>query len=289
MNPSDSVSRVELQRLVRRGRGFAGAQRWRLDPRPRALPDFLILGAQKAGTTSLYSQLVAHPSVLPATKKEVHYFDRRRRAEGWYRAHFPSRAELALVAERTGRSLTGEASPYYLFHPAVPQRVRRTVPDARLIAVLRDPVERAISGYHHQVRHGHEHRPIELALDPRHAVVTAPETDDRWYDAPGPARRLTYLARGHYAEQLERWFSCFAREQVLVLESTALRAGSLPAAVLSFLGLPRDAVPAVADQNVGSYARPASAVERMLRDYYRPHNERLFSLLGVTWDWPVER
>lgn len=267
---------------ARRGAQLAAAH---LDPRPRALPDFVIVGAQKAGTSSLYGQLAAHPSVVPALRKEVHFFDRRPARLARYRAWFPTRATLALVAERTGRGITGEATPYYLCHPAVPQRLRDAVPEARIIVVLRDPVARAISGYHHCVRHG-ERRPIDVALDPANAEVLPPASDVRWYDSPhSPLRNCGYLARGRYAEQLERWFAVFPREQILVLDSEVLRAGRIPDTVLSFLELPGDDVPVVADRNVGSYPPPATALEAELREYFRPHNERLVSLLGVELPW----
>jgi hypothetical protein len=260
----------------------------RVDPRERALPDFVVLGAQKAGTSSLYGQLAAHPSVVPALRKEVHYFDRAPGPVAAYRAWFPRRAVLDRVAARTGRGITGEATPFYLFHPAVPERLRAVVPEARLIVVLRDPVARAISGYHHAVRMGDEHRPIEVALDPAAAETLAPPDDVDWYDAPRcPARRRGYLARGRYAEQLARWLAVFPREQLLVLDSDALRGGRPPAGVLAFLGLPGDAPAAVPDRNVGTYARPASAVEARLREYFRPYDAALASLLGIELPWPT--
>lgn len=258
----------------------------RVDPRERALPDFVVIGAQKAGTSSLYGQLSAHPSVVPAVRKEVHHFDRPPTGLDRYRAWFPRRATLDRVARRTGRGITGEATPFYLCHPAVPVRMRAVLPDVRLIAVLRDPVARAISGYHHAVRVGDETRPIEVALDPSAGDELAPETDAAWYDAPGcPLRLHGYLARGRYAEQLARWFAVYPREQVLVIDSATLRDGRVPDAVADFLDLPRAAAAAVADRNVGTYATPASDLEAVLRDYFRPHDERLASLLGVELSW----
>jgi len=258
----------------------------RVDPRPRALPDFVVIGAQKAGTSSLYGQLAAHPSVVPALRKEVHFFDRAPAPVAHYRAWFPRRASLDAVAARTGRGVTGEATPFYLLHPAAPARLHAVVPDARLIVALRDPVTRAISGYHHAVRVGDEQRPIEVALDPTAAEVLAPATDAAWYDAAAcPVRLRGYLARGRYAEQLERWLAVFPRAQLLVVDSDALRGGRVPADVLAFLDLPADGVAPVADRNVGAYAAPTSGIEGPLREYFRPHDERLASLLGIELPW----
>ncbi|HEX9782521.1 MAG TPA: hypothetical protein VGA56_07280, partial [Opitutaceae bacterium] len=104
------------------------------------MPDFIILGAQKAGTTSLYAYLLEHPQVLPARKKEVHYFDLRyERGERWYRSHFPSQRAMQARGRSLGnRVITGEATPYYLFYPRAPERVASVVPNAKFIVLLRD-------------------------------------------------------------------------------------------------------------------------------------------------------
>ena len=258
----------------------------RVDPRPRALPDFVVVGAQKAGTSSLYGQLAAHPSVIPALRKEVHFFDRPPAPLARYRAWFPTIAARERLAARTGRGITGEATPYYLCHPAVPQRLREAVPEARVIAVLRDPVARAVSGYHHAVRVGDERRPIEVALDPAAAEDLPPAAAVAWYDDPRcPLRLHGYLARGRYAEQLERWFAAFPREHLIVLDSDELRDGRIPDAVRTFLDLPPGDGAVVDDRNVGAYAPPDPGVEATLREYFRPHNARLVSLLGVELPW----
>src|SRR6187397_1377370 len=119
----------------------------------RALPDFLILGAQKAGTTALYSYLRRHPAIVGPSWKEVSFFDRHyARGEAWYRGNFPTRLRHALAERRAhARAIAGEASPSYVFHPSAPERVAALVPDARLIALVRNPIDRALSHYHHEV------------------------------------------------------------------------------------------------------------------------------------------
>jgi hypothetical protein len=258
------------------------SRRW--NAHGRVLPDFVILGAQKSGTTTLYTQLGTHPAVMPALRKEVHYFDASPRPIEWYRAFFPRRRAVEARRSAVGHAATGEATPFYLFHPAAPARLRAAVPHARLVVVLRDPVERAVSGYHHAVRMGDETRPIDVALDPANVEVLpdAPE----WYDDPAcPARLRGHLVRGHYAEQLERWFATVPREQVLVLETRELAGGVALGKTLDFVGLPRPAVDPEADRNVGAYDSPDPEIERRLRDYFAPHNDRLFTLLGSRFDW----
>ena len=121
-----------------------------------ALPDFLLLGAQKAGSTSLYVHLMQHPQIIGVARKELHFFDYKSAlGSWWYRTNFPTKAEMAQRSAALGKPvLTGEASPYYLFHPHAARRIARLLPDVKLIALLRNPVDRAFSHYHHEVRGG---------------------------------------------------------------------------------------------------------------------------------------
>jgi len=219
---------------------------WRLRTAAfRVLPDFLILGAQKAGTTSLHRYLEEHPCVLRPATKEVHYFDLKYdRGLDWYRAHFPTTLARALAC-RVGRApaAAGDASPYYLFHPLAPRRAFETVPNALLLVLLRDPVTRAHSHYRHAVRHSVEDCPTfaeAIALeDERLAGERERIVADGRYDS-FHFRHHSYLARGCYADQLRAWFEYFPRERFLILKSEDLFGdpGSTFARVLAFLGLP---------------------------------------------------
>ena len=247
----------------------------------RPLPDFLILGAQKAGTTALYAYLRWHPSVTGPSWKEVSFFDRHwRRGVPWYRGHFPLR--------RAGR-LVGEASPGYLFHPLAPERVRETVPGAKLIVLLRDPVDRALSHYHHEVALGREPLSFEEALDAE-AERTRGE-EERLVREPGYFSHAwwdhAYVARGRYAEQLERWLAVFPRQQLLVLASEQLATD--PSAtyrrVLDFLGAaPHDLAryPRVYEQR---YEEMAPSTRRRLALTFAEPNRRLYELLGRDFGW----
>ncbi len=184
------------------------------------MPDYLIIGAQKAGTTSLHSWLEAHPAVLRARGKELHFFDLRYgRGVGWYRSCFPLRGARQRVADAEGAAVTGEATPAYLFHPEVPARVAAVLPEVRCVAVLREPVARSHSHWRHEGRAGRERRPFVDAVRDELDSLTAgrgPTPDDPLF------RRTWYLSRGHYAEQLDRWFAHIGREQVLVLRAETM-------------------------------------------------------------------
>lgn len=258
----------------------------------RVLPDFVIIGVHKGGTTSLYDYLAGHPQVVPGFEKEVHYFD-----SNWdgdidsYRASFPNEARMRFVERRHGQALTGEASPYYISHPHIPKRVATMVPDARLILLLRNPVDRAVSAFHHNRRRT-SHEPLdslEAAID-RELDELADELPRLIADEHHPDYEYAwhcYLRRGVYVDQLKWWHEHFDREQLLVLQSERL--GAQPEEVFDevrrFLGLSEWSPPVFERLNANTYADVDPAVRRRLVDYFAPHNERLFDYLGERYDW----
>lgn len=247
----------------------------------RVLPDFLIIGAQKAGTTSLYAYLGAHPKITAALAKEVHFFDYNfGLGEAWYRAHFPTLWERW----RGDFLVTGEASPYYLFYPLAAPRAKQIVPKAKIIVLLRNPVDRAYSHFHHQVRLGLEELPFEQAIE-QEATRLQGEfeqilVDDEYYSFN--YQNYSYLARGMYAEQLERWFRFFPREQFLILDSSALyqQTARTLERTLEFLQVPPGPPQTFGVKNDGSYAPMDERVRAQLSEFFAPHNERLFALLN---------
>lgn len=206
---------------------------------PRMRPSFLVIGAQRSGTTSLYRALVAHPRILPALRKEVHYFDfQYRKGPAWYLAHYPPHSRWA----RAQGVHTGEASPYYLVHPLAPERAYTFDPAMRIIAILRDPVLRAFSHYRQNVARGREALGFEeaLAAEPERLAVDAHRlTVPPHYYSRGH-HFYSYADRGRYAHHLSRWLRTFAAEQVLVIEAEALFTNPTAtlAAVFAFLDLP---------------------------------------------------
>ncbi|MBA3473382.1 MAG: sulfotransferase domain-containing protein [Rubrobacter sp.] len=225
------------------------------------MPDFVIIGAGKCGTTSLYDLLTRHPHVERAALKEPHYFDYNfEKGIEWYRSQFPP------SKWRNGRrTITGEATPY-LSHTPVPERMTEVVPQARLIVLLRNPVDRSYSYYHREIRHVRETRTFE------EAVKASPE----------------YLTGSIYVDQLLRWSEFFDEEQMLVLKSEDFfeREFDVLKLVLDFLGLPDWEPRASKIRNKGRYEQEmAPATRKRLEEYFEPHNQRLYEHLGVDFGW----
>lgn len=271
--------------------------RWlgRLTSAWRPLPEFLVIGTKRGGTTTLFRALQDHPLVLPMFPaaqdlKSPHYFDLDfDRGEAWYRSHFATRR--ARRARREGMPVTGEASPYYLFHPGGAARVRMTVPDARLVVLLRDPVDRAFSHHWDRVKEGFETLSFAEAIDREdERLASERERLERDPGAVSPEyEHHSYVARGRYAEQLEQWYQHFPREQLLVMRSEDLYRdpASVYARTLAFLGLTPHEYTRPYTKLHGHTDRPtmpADQAER-LRSYFAPHNERLAELLGTEVWW----
>ncbi len=257
----------------------------------RSLPDFIIVGTQKGGTSSLYASLCLHPQILPVTAKELHFFDLQfDRGIAWYRAQFPLQPSR-LYARWTKHpvTLSGEASPYYLFHPHVPQRIAALVPHVKLMSLLRNPIDRAYSHYHHNVRKQRESLSFAEAIR-REPERLQPELDrlqlDDRYISP-THQHFSYLARGLYIDQIQRFEAVFPQAQMLTLSSDRLfeQPHETYHDVLAFLGIPPWSPPHFKPRNVNSYTQIDSATRQQLRDYFDPYNQRLYAHLGQDFGW----
>lgn len=260
--------------------------------RVRVLPNFLIIGSQRAGTSSLFSYLRTHPAVVPSYVKEVHYFDRNfQRGLGWYRSFFPTVAYREVVRRRTGlEPAIGEATPGYIFHPLVPERAAGLLPQVKLIVLVRNPVDRAYSSYWHRRAQGLEDLPsFEQAIAKESQRLEAEESQTLdGDDYTSSARRLhSYLTRGLYAEQLTRWFGLFPRDQFLIERSEDFF--TEPAAVMKrvcdFLELPDLNLSDYRIHNSLSSGRMEPGTRRDLAEYFFPHNQRLYELIGRDLGW----
>ena len=257
MNPPQQAAGHSLPMILRRK---AGSLRFwlRVWLRIGSLPNALIIGAAKAGSTSLFDWLSQHPDVASSRIKETEYFDRKfGHGPHWYRAQFAPRRRHKVILE---------ASPSYLGSRAAPERVRALLGTPKLIVLLRDPVDRAYSHHAMKVRHGLETLPFEEALE------AEPE-------------RFGYIAGSHYAEQIEHWLSVFPRKNFLFIRAEDLFRDPRAqlARALRFLDLAPYAFPNLAAKNVGSCAPLTPELRARLDEHFAQPNRRLAELTGISW------
>lgn len=221
---------------TRRRLAFGLVRARRPTARWRPLPNLLVIGAQRCGTSSLFKYLGGHPQCHASVRKEIRYFTEFY-SEGvnWYKAHFP----LKTVGPSR---VIFEATPDYLLDSRVPQRAIDLLPDVRVIALLRDPVERAYSHYWHNRRLGTESLsfPEALAMEAER-IGRALEEIEKRPEMPTPKSllRYSYLERSRYAKHLEPWLERVPRDRFLVVRSEAFYKDTdqVFQAILSFLGL----------------------------------------------------
>ena len=270
-----------------------GAQRHHLPP------DFMVIGAQKAGTTALYQYLSIHPGIAATEVKEHHFFNcEKNYAKGldYYQTIFPV---------TPGKLLTFDASAGYLMNPNGAGRIHDYKLDVKIIALLRNPVERAYSAWQMH-RKKYETRPAWFFTDWVDACNETIEFkkrgdncifDFRLYieEEISLLERKSFIAapvvrQGFYAQQLDRYYKLFPKEQILVIHSEDLRLRTRAAldAIQDFIGVAHydytlEELPPVF---VGGYTEKMDGSTRsFLSDYYKPHNDQLFDMLGTSYEW----
>jgi hypothetical protein len=222
------------------------------------LPDFVIIGAMKCGTTALARHVAEHPDVFVAREKEVHYFDMQfEKGDDWYASRFAAAGDAKAV---------GEATPAYMYDPAAFARLADRLPSAKLVAILRNPIDRAYSQYWHNILRGEESLPFSeaLAAEPERLAKQGLATGRRW----------AYADRGRYAVQLERVLKRYPRESVLVLRYEDLRRNpqATCSALFRHIGVREDFVP----PSIGSSIH-----------YGRRAWFPALSRLTARWPWPL--
>jgi hypothetical protein len=269
----------------------------------RVLPDFLIIGGQRCGTSSLYYYLTEQRGISSAATKEVHFFDDFfARGIHWYRAQFPTSINKYYVERmRNHHFLTGEASPYYIFHPHAPGRISAVLPHIKLIALLRNPIDRAYSQHWLEVKGRYETLSFEEAIKCEQDRIAGERekilSDENYHSFKH--RRYTYLTRGIYIDQIEYWLNYFPRDQFLILKTEDLYSNpaSIVRQTLEFLGIPGKEIDT--NREYKKYKVPSKTgyrtkdsapkmdptTRKYLVEYFKPYNARLYEFLGRDLEW----
>jgi hypothetical protein len=264
----------------------------------RQLPDFLVIGVVKGGTTSIFKYISQHPQVAPGIAKEVKYFKNNNYAKhdlNWYRSHFPLNRQIT-----KDMRITGEASPQYFHNPEAPSRVHQVMPNAKLIVLLRNPVDRAYSHYSMNKRNLKQKRGVEVQAEFKKVVEEEMDLLSRFRPPAPPSenthsytkensaigRKCFHLASGIYINSLHRWLSFFAKENFLVLKSEDLFENPelITDQVYQFLCL--SSHQGVYDVfNEGSRQTIDKDLRERLVEFYKPYNQILYDYLDRDFQW----
>ncbi len=264
----------------------------RTSKRPsRVFPDFIIIGAQKCGTTSLYNYLIQHPLIIPSWKKEVHFFDNNfHKGFTFYKSFFPTKIYKNILRRiYKKRVITGEASPYYIFHPHAYKRIHSLLPNIKLILLLRNPVERALSHYYHEVNNGRENLSFEQAIEKEserlRGELEKMLENENYYSFN--LQNYSYVSRGIYIDMIKKWHQNFSKDLILIIKSEDFfeNPSKVLKEVFEFLDLPNYNLKQYQNFNIGRYPEMDEKIRKTLREYYKPVNQRLYNYLGQHFNW----
>jgi len=278
-----------------------------LNRKERLVPSFIIIGAARAGTTSLYAYLNSHPNVLPAAKKETVFFNYAYHPNlDWYRMYFPTVLEQEKLKKQKALQniITGEATPSYLIDPHVPQRISEMLPDVKLIVLLRNPIERALSHYHHNVFFGIEKLPFEQAIKKESERINKSfeELKNEQFDFNDNIvsyflRLMTfktknyfnfsYLESGKYVEHLKNWLDIFPRKQLLIIKSEDFfdNTKNVFYDVQDFLDLPHFDLEHYMIHWEIKHQPMNNNLRKSLSEYFEPYNLKLYNYLNRDFKW----
>ena len=247
----------------------------------RTLPDFLIFGESKCGTNSLYANLIEHPKIPPFSKG-IHFFDAAfDNGVGWYKQYFPPKWKKK-------DQLNGESSPY-LNYPHSAKRVFSVVPDVKLVAILRNPIDRAYSSWKMETEFGYENLSFEEGIKEEEnrigkEIEKVLENENYW---SLPLFRYSYLERGKYAKNLKSWFEIFPKDQFLIISSEDFSSKPQETVnnIFQFLNLSTHTIRNLEKKNVRKAAKMNEKTRNELIEFFKPHNERLFKMINKKFDW----
>ena len=262
----------------------------------RVLPNFIIIGAGRAGTTALYSYLIQHPNVFPAyTEKnepvgDLHFFEYMiSNKVGWYKSHFPTQL-TRLYHERKNSFITGEFTSTYIYHPAVPKRIFSLLPKIKLIVILRNPVDKAYSTYCQQFQSEEYTTSFEDTIDAEfRRMKLNKDVSSLNSNNPDFENSVAHniIRHGIYADYLEHWLEIFNKKQILILNSDDLKKTTRETLhhVFNFLNISNHDIKDISEVNVGRYTPIDKSTRKRLIKFYKPHNQKLNKLLGTSFDW----
>jgi len=248
----------------------------------RVLPDLIVIGVVRSGTTSLYHYLSQHPSIIKSAYDELGYFDSNYELGlNWYKSFFPSIFEKKKIKEKNGKFLTYDVTPFYIYNQKAPQRIHQILPNSKLIVILRNPVDRSYSNYFL----GNQGKKFEeIIADEKESLNKIDKNNvDEYYNFV----HTSMLARGFYAEQLENWYKIFSKDQILVIKSEefATETNKIMNEIFNFLELPHYNIPDNSKKNKIHYESMNKETRIDLIEFFRPYNKKLYSLIGRNFDW----
>ena len=254
----------------------------------RVLPDFLVIGAKRCGTTSLFYHLPEHPCISKSPHDNMGFFnDNFHLGINWYKSFFPTIFTRNKIKSKFGNCLTFDVTTTYMEEESTANNVYQTKPNMKIIVILRNPVDRAYSQYHLNLREKAEKRSFEDAMEENMNELNK-ESYERYEIKPKfSVEENNYLKKGLYAQQLRHWLNIFPMESMLILSTEEFESNQqvIYNKIFEFLNISQFEVKNTEKMEKGSYPQMKSETRSLLLDYFRSHNNELFKLINKKFDW----
>ena len=248
----------------------------------RVLPDLIVIGVVRSGTTSLYHHLSQHPCMKMSAYDELGFFDiNYDLGKYWYRSMFPTKFHKEKIIKKYGKFMTYDVTPFYIYNEKVPKRIHETLPNSKIIVILRNPIDRAYSNYFINKQ---EKKFEDVIANEKKIIDKIDRTNEEEYYK---FVHTSLLARGFYAEQLEKWYKIFSKDHILVIKSEefARDTKKIMNEIFQFLELKNYNIQDISKKNEIHYEPIKKETRKDLIEYFRPHNKKLYSLIGRDFDW----
>lgn len=254
----------------------------------RSLPDFIIIGTARSGTTSLYYNLCEHPCIISAAHDELGFFDSNfNLGLNWYRSFFPTILHKYFVKISKKYALTGEDTPFYIWNPIAANRILKLIPKVKLIVLFRNPIDRAYSNYYLGIRSKSESLSFEEAINSELKLLE----DTQGWNSDNDIEKYTiprsYIAKGIYSSQLKIWFNLFSQKQLYIVSTEEFSCNPQETLdkIFKFLGVPKYKIKNLQKYKVANYPEMKPETRKFLIDYFKPHNQQLYNMLNRKFDW----
>ena len=256
----------------------------------RVIPDFLVIGAKRCGTTSLYQHLSEHPCISRSPRDNIGFFNENYHLGiNWYKSLFPTVFYKKKMESKNKQCLFFDVTSTYMEEELTAKNVYEVNPNQKIIVILRNPVDRAYSHYHVNVKEKSEKRSFEDAIFEEmnriksERIIQNKNKNLRVFTP----NNIHYLKKGFYALQLKSWFKIFPREQILVLSTEEFQEDQnlIYKKIFDFLNIPNMKIKSTEKMEKGNYIPMKHDTRNLLLDYFRQCNHELFELINSEFDW----
>tara|TARA_Y100000310_G_scaffold327978_1_gene395253 strand:+ start:5155 stop:5997 length:843 start_codon:yes stop_codon:yes gene_type:complete len=254
------------------------------------LPDFIVIGVGRGGTTTLHHNLSKNPCLFSASYDETGFFDENfHLGLNWYRSLFPSKFTKNKTLKNLKNFLAYEVTPAYIRRPWAARRIAEVLPNVKLIAILRNPVDRTYSHYNMSLSEGNYKSSFEDVVNNNFKELeelssSYEKSSDEYFKN---FVEHSHIARGFYAEQLKIWFNIFGNKQIHITSTENLAANPQQtfSDIFKFLEVPDYKYEKLENKRKGNYLPMQKDIRNKLSNYFKPYNEELFELIDQRFDW----